>query len=239
MSIPSPRFEPSAVTAVVFDIGGVFLYPAFEPVRRRLTEAGLDAPTAHEAYRRAHHAGARALHDSGLAVQEHTHAFWDAYDSAYAQALGVPAESSLTFRVAIRTAWDWPHEENIAAFHRLAASGMPTAIVSNNNGTAEQQMIDHGVCQVGEGPLPRTAIVVDSTRLGVAKPDPAIMAPALDVLGHDPATVLYVGDTVHADVAGATNAGMQVIQLDPYDHHADLDHPRVADVSTLIALLGG
>lgn len=236
MSIP--RFEPADVRAVVFDIGGVFLYPAPEPVQQRLSDAGLTAPDRDDAYREAHHAGARALYDSGRSVAEHDNDFWDAYDSAYAQALGVPAAESLTFRVAIRTAWNWPHPENIAAFHRLTATGMPTAIVSNNDGTAPQQMIDHGVCQVGDGPLPRTAIVVDSSQLGVAKPDPAIMTPALDALGHEPGSVLYVGDTVHADVIGATNAGMQVVQLDPFDHHADLDHVRVKDVATLLTQLG-
>ena len=112
------------------------------------------------------------------------------------------------------------------------------AIVSNNDGSAVQQMADHGVCQVGAGPLPTVPVIVDSGVLGVSKPDSRIMAPALDALGFAPQHVVYVGDTVHADVLGATNAGMQVVQLDPFDHHAGYHHPRVRDVVELASLLG-
>ncbi len=49
--------------------------------------------------------------------------------------------------------------------------------------------------------------------------------------------VLYVGDTVHADVMGATAAGMQVVQLDPFDQHADYNHARCRDLGHLLQLL--
>ena len=78
---------------------------------------------------------------------------------------------------------------------------------------------------------------VDSAVFGIAKPDPAIFGPALDALGTDPARTLYVGDTVHADVGGATAAGMAVVQLDPYDLHGDFDHAPAADVAALADLL--
>ena len=67
----------------------------------------------------------------------------------------------------------------------------------------------------------------------VAKPDPAIFAPALAALDTDPARTLYVGDTVHADVLGATAAGLPVVQLDPLDLHRDHDHWRLPDVGAL------
>ena len=50
---------------------------------------------------------------------------------------------------------------------------------------------------------------------------------------------LYVGDTVHADVRGAQAAGMPVVQLDPYDLHADFDHLRLPTVAALADLLLG
>ncbi len=242
MTGTEPRFDPASVEAVVFDIGGVFLYPSPDPVRALLIESGRradrDDPSRDDlVFRRAHHAGVRALYDSEQEVAEHHTAFWHAYDHAYLDAVGVPLEEHAAFSVAVRTAWNWAHPANIAAFHQLVASGMPTAIVSNNDGTAEDQLVEHNVCQVGEGPLPSTSAVVDSGRIGIAKPDPAIMVGALAALGQPPANVLYVGDTVHADVRGATNAGMQVVQLDPYDQHADLSHPRVADVAALVESL--
>lgn len=223
--------------AAVFDIGGVFSYPDYAPVAEKMSELGVPQPSNLTEYRRAHHAGVRALSDTGGPPREDQPDFWGGYDTAYAASLGVPQQHLDSFRIAVRTTWDWTHEENIAAFHRLSATGLPLAIVSNNNGTAPQQMRDYGVCQVGDGPLPNVAAIIDSTLEGVAKPNPAIFTPALEALGFEPNNVLYVGDTVHADVQGATNAGMQVVQLDPFDQHTDFDHARLHDLDQLVSAL--
>ncbi len=230
-------FRPETVQAAVFDIGGVFAYPDYQPVAAKLDEIGAEQPESIIEFRRAHHAGVRALVDSGRPTAEHKPDFWAFYDRAYATTLGVDLVHLDDFRVAMRNNWGWIHEENVASFHRLAATGLPVAVVSNNDGTAPEQMRDFGVCQVGDGPLPSVAAIVDSTLVGISKPDPAIFTPALDALGLDPATVLYVGDTVHADVVGATNAGMQVVQLDPFDHHHDFDHARLEDLAKLVDAL--
>lgn len=236
-TLGSVTFSPGTVDAVVFDIGGVFTYPDYVPVAERLDHLGVARPAELSAYRRAHHAGVRALCDADRATEEHLADFWAVYDDAYGATLGVADDDLPEFRVAIRLGWSWVHEENVRSFHRLVGAGMPTAIVSNNDGTAPEQMRDHGVCQVGTGPLPAVAAIVDSTLQGVAKPDPAIFDPALDALGHRPDRVLYVGDTVHADVMGAKAAGMQVVQLDPFDHHADFDHARCRDLDELLGHL--
>lgn len=230
-------FASGTVDAVVFDIGGVFTYPDYVPVEARLGDIGVAPPPEVTAYRRAHHAGVRALADADRPTEEHKPDFWQVYDAAYGATLGVAPGQLEDFRVAIRESWSWVHRENVEAFHRLHATGIPAAIVSNNDGTAPDQMRDFGVCQVGSGPLPSVAAIVDSTIEGVAKPDPAIFQPALQALGVDPGRVLYVGDTVHADVMGATAAGMQVIQLDPFDHHDDYDHARCRDLDQLIGLV--
>ncbi|MEM7339407.1 MAG: HAD-IA family hydrolase [Actinomycetota bacterium] len=239
-STSAPRFEPASVQAVVFDIGGVFLYPQYAAVVARLGELGLPAPTELDAFRRAHHAGVWALTDARInasgGVDEQSQVFWGVYDRAYSAELGVEDHAD-DLADAIRSTWSWPHKGNIDAFHALAADGWPVAIVSNNNGTAADQMVQHGVCQVGPGPLPTVPVIVDSAIEGVAKPDPAIFDPAIEALGLDPGTLLYIGDTVHADVDGATNAGLQVVQLDPFDHHAMFEHPRRATVADIAAEL--
>jgi len=233
-STREPQFDPTTVAAVVFDIGGVFLYPQYRAVEAKLVELVIERPDHIVAYRRAHHAGVLALTSAVLSQggvgDEASGDVWAHYDHAYATSLGAPRADRDQLRVAMRHAWDWRHDANVAAFHRLAAAGLPVAIVSNNDGTAATQMRDHGVCQVGPGPLPSVAAIVDSAIVGASKPDPAIFVPALDALGVEPARVLYVGDTVHADVHGATNAGMQVVQLDPFDHHAHFGHARAEDL---------
>lgn len=230
-------FSPDSVEAAVFDIGGVFSYPDYEPVAAELDSLGVNQPDDIMAFRRAHHAGVRALTDAGRPTREDQADFWALYDAAYAATLSVPLDELERFRVAVRVGWNWVHEPNVAAFHRLAATGLPVAIVSNNDGTAPEQMTDFGVCQVGPGQLPEAAAIVDSTLLGIAKPNPAIFSPALDALGIPPEKVVYVGDTVHADVMGATNAGMQVVQLDPFEHHSDFSHTRMIDLDEFVAAL--
>ncbi len=228
-------FQPESVAAVIFDIGGVFLYPHYEQVRSELGRTSDPSPDELLSFRRAHHAGCFALSTLASSAREHHQDFWAVYDEAYAASLSVPIEA---VERGIRTSWSWAHEQNIAAFHRLAEAGIPLAIVSNNNGTAPEQMRDYGVCQVlPGGPLPEVAAIIDSSLVGVAKPDPMIMAPALYALEVEPANALYVGDTVHADVAGATNAGMQVVQLDPFDQHVSYDHARLPDLSVLVDVL--
>lgn len=228
----------SAIDAVVFDIGGVFLYPHYSAIRRRMTELELEPPTDFEEFRRAHHFAAQQLWEMAPPDDEERREFWQVYDHAYAVALGVPAAQTAELKSAMRPSWSWPHADNIRAFWRLADAGVAAAIVSNNNGTAPRQMWDHRVCQVGTGPLPEVAAIIDSTLQGVAKPDPAIFAPALAALNTAAERTLYIGDTIHADVQGATAAGMPVAQLDPFDHHAGYGHTRLKTVADLCACLG-
>ena len=221
---------------MIFDIGGVFLYPHPGAVKSVQEKLGIAVDHSGTMYRRAHHAGVAALAKGSLA-DEHRDGFWQRYDKAYVSELGATADQRGAFDGSVRPSWTWPHQPNIDAFHRLAALGLPLAIVSNNDGSARPSMVEYGVCQVGPGPLPEVAIVVDSAVVGIAKPDPAIMEPALEALGIERQRVLYVGDTAHADVAAATAAGMQVVQLDPFEHHADFEHPRLRDIAALAELL--
>lgn len=252
-SVPSvaPTIDPAQIDAVVFDIGGVFTVRHHEVIAGALRPAGYDVPEGPAAYHRAHHDAVRAMSDllkAQEAVNEYEPELWLNWERGYVRSLGVPDEQleeavrtvveAMQSR-EIHTIWCQLLDENVAGFRRIVASGMPVAIVSNNNGTAEQQLAHFGIAQAGPGPLPSVAIIVDSTIVGHAKPDPEIFTPALEALGVDPARTLYVGDTVHADVRGAQAAGMQVVQLDPYDLHADFDHARLPDVGALADLLLG
>lgn len=240
----------SAIDAVVFDIGGVFTIRHRDFVRPALLAGGFEAPSDPRAYHRAHHVAVRAMSDllvDSSAVHEYERDMMARWERAYLRALGVPEDQVAAAAVAVlavaattevKYMWCMVLEDNVEGFRRIVASGMPVAIVSNNDGTAEAQLVHFGICQVGQGPLPSVSIVVDSGVVGASKPDPAIFQPALVALGTDPSRTLYIGDTVHADVRGAEAAGMPVVQLDPYDLHADFAHARVATVAVLADMLG-
>lgn len=237
--------DANVIDAVVFDIGGVFLVPHPDPIGDALAEVGIHVERDPERFRAAHYHGARGLTDLMLAddhVDELRHDSWRSYDLRYFGHLGVDddlIEDAHRARAAQRhvgaaEVWRLPLPHNIEAFHRLAAAGCRLGIVSNNDGTAADQMLTHRVCQLGVGQLPEVVAIVDSAVVGASKPDPRIFDPVLEALAVSPERVLYVGDTVHADVAGAAAAGLQVVQLDPLDLHADFDHHRAPDVAAVV-----
>jgi putative hydrolase of the HAD superfamily len=222
----------SSIDAVVFDIGGVFLLPHPDPIRTALQSGGLLCDAPDEQFRRAHYRAVHAVAD--LTIPDADPAFWREYELAYLREIGLldgSLEQAIEAWVTVRDLdvmglWRWVEAHNVATLRRLAAAGVPIAVVSNNDGTAAVQMERFGVCQVGPGPHTEVVAIVDSGAVGVAKPDPAIFRPALEALGTEPHRTLYVGDMVHADVRGARAAGMPVVQIDPYDFHATFDHPR-------------
>ena len=57
------------------------------------------------------------------------------------------------------------------------------------------------------------SVIVDSTQVGLTKPDPRIFRRALDELGVTPAAATFVGDSFVRDMAGARAAGMGHIWL--------------------------
>lgn len=242
-------FAWADIEAVVFDIGGVIAIPHHRAVREQLRSHGLAAPVPDLAYHRAHFAAMWAMHvEHPDDVDETNSATWQVFDRGYLESLGfsTTAERSVATAVAaildsggVERDWTWVLVDAVAAIHRLDTAAMPIAVVSNNNGTADQQMIDFGVGQVGEGPGVNLAALVDSGAIGIAKPDPRIFQPAFDALDVDPSRILYVGDTVHADVRGATAAGMPVVQVDPYGFHGALPHMTAPSVPSIVDELLG
>jgi putative hydrolase of the HAD superfamily len=239
--------SPDLIDAVVFDMGGVFVIPAPTAISDLVSRTGVPLELDDAAARRAHYSGVAAITVAvaECEVDESHPSLWEAYDGAFFESAGLSGEAlqtAMTVRHSERLTgdtaaiWNHPLPENVGAFV-VVAELRPVAVVTNNNGTAVQQCIDLEICQVGPGPLPEVVAIVDSGVLGIAKPDPRIFAPALDALGTHASRTLYVGDTVHADVRGATAAGMPVVQLDPFGFHAGHSHWRLPDVVALAAHL--
>ncbi|MBT5140581.1 MAG: HAD family hydrolase [Acidimicrobiaceae bacterium] len=236
-------YSPEVIDAVVFDMGGVFIVPDPVVLNRVLLSHGVSAALTGENAAQRHYAGVRAMTEllAHTDVREGNLDVWEHYDRAYFGVAGIDGDDldvAIGARRELRAqgegelVWRHPLAENIAGFARIAML-RPVAIVTNNNGTAIQQCLDHGICQVGEGALPQVAAIVDSGVLGISKPDPRIFEPAIEALATTAGRTLYVGDTVHADVRGAQAAGMPVVQLDPFDYHDDHDHWRLPGLHAL------
>ena len=138
--------------------------------------------------------------------------------TAYLEALflqaGVPADRLLEVRACLaalhgeRHLWSGTAGDTHDALSRLRAAGLRLGVVSNSDGRVEEALEAASLRQYFE-------VVVDSTLVGVEKPDPAIFRAALDALEVPPAAALYVGDLYEVDVVGARAAGIPAVLLVP------------------------
>ncbi len=223
-----PNFD-----AILFDAGGIFLLPDPTVLGPLLAYHGGDPSIG--AHRRAHYAGMAAKSAAGA-----TEKFWQEYNLAYVQSVGVLAEEvEFAAMVLERTrnayTWRWPIPESVLALQALHAAGMPIGVVSNASGQIAEVLARSGVCQVGEGPHTPVRVIIDSHVVGVAKPDPKIFDFALDHFpGVERERIAYVGDSVTMDVGGASAAGLHPILLDPHDDHPDADFQRIGSLGELL-----
>jgi putative hydrolase of the HAD superfamily len=235
MSLES--IDPSRVDAVFFDVGGVFFIPNHVVLRPLLAELDVLAPDD-ETFRRSHYAGIRHLVD-----ELEDDMFWTGYNSRYVESLGVVEADRMRVAEAIRGVWmsgmrlwTWIQDDAVTALARIAKV-CRVGIVSNADGTVERDLQRFGVCQVGEGAGTTVEVIVDSTVVGVSKPDPAIFGFALEPLQLRAEQCLYIGDSYRYDVIGATRAGLQVVHYDPYDLHEDATHARARSLDQVAELL--
>jgi putative hydrolase of the HAD superfamily len=223
------------IDAVLFDAGGVLVVPdpaAIAPVFRRF-----GADPRPEDVVRAHYAGMRAQDAQATEYDD-----WDLYRMHLALACGVPPDDAVPAAVALHEVWSpylWRHPLAVAvsALFHLQRQGVPLGVVSNASGQIEGVLAAQGVCQVGTGAGVPVQVIVDSEVAGVMKPNPAIFAPALEVLGLAPDRVGYVGDSVRNDVRGAEAAGLVPLHLDPHDDHPDAQHRRIRSLHDLLDLV--
>ena len=105
--------------------------------------------------------------------------------------------------------WNHPIAGAREAVEELRGRGYRVGVVSNSDGTVAEAL-----AIAGFGGLFET--VIDSTNVGVSKPDAAIFDFALEALGVPAGQTWYVGDSPFHDVGGARAAGLAaVVLVDP------------------------
>jgi putative hydrolase of the HAD superfamily len=225
--------------AVLLDVGGVLLLPDHERMLGALVRAGFTP--SDEVLDAAHYAGAARL-DEQTVTGEWPH-FWKHYLDAYITTCGVPdelredAHFHLDSEFAVAASWTRVAPSAPDGLRALEATGVRLGIVSNADGTIEQMLRDARLVQVGEGPGIAVDVVIDSTVVGVAKPDPHIFELALGAMSVDASDAWYVGDMPAFDVVGARNAGLRPFVMDPCQLHLDADYDRVGSLSELAVLV--
>jgi putative hydrolase of the HAD superfamily len=77
-------------------------------------------------------------------------------------------------------------------------------------------------------------LMIDSTEVGVEKPDGGIFALTLQRLGVAPGAALHVGDFFHIDVVGARAAGLHAWLIDSAGLYEGYDCPRFPDLTGVV-----
>jgi len=217
--------------AVILDVGGVLLVPHAETVAAALGEFGVSIDE--DVAERAHFEGIAALD----AVPPRRDDEFYAYREAYARSLRIADQHMPEVHGRMDLLWSGPTVDlwrqevkgSVAGLQQLASRGLKLGIVSNADGTIEEQLRRGRICQVGEGLGVPVLAIIDSHIVGVAKPAADIFRHALEPIGVEPERAVYVGDTIRFDVMGARAAGLRPIHFDPYElcpHRQDHAHVR-------------
>ena len=133
------------------------------------------------------------------------HAAWQ---FEYLEKTGVPPLGAFRARMVadfVATVRD-AARANVAMLAGLKARGLELGVVSNGCGNVDVLCEDLGY-------TPFLSIVVDSRRVGLFKPDPAIYAYAASTLGRAPSAIMMVGDSFERDVRPAKAIGMTTAWL--------------------------
>lgn len=233
----------SRPSAVLLDVGGVFLLPDRSRIRQALDQVG-HAVIDNMAIDRAHYRATRVF-PMDLEGNEDLRHYWDRYLQVYAHSLEVPeglidqAVEHLRNEYVSGGLWTEIISGSPRGLEELVATGVPVGIVSNSNGTIEDRLASLEVLQVGPGAGVEVRCVIDSGAVGVEKPDPRIFDYALEQLGMAPEGMWYVGDTPAFDVVGATRAGLSPILMDPFDVNGDFSVTCVDSVSEVARMIEG
>ena len=221
----------SAVEAVLLDAGGVLVLPNPWAVTSVLRAAGgIIEP-----------ADVTRLHYKATAAMDAARdGDWKRYNNVLINHAGVPparvddvsAGLFELYTAPAATLWNVVPDGLVADLKALAETGVEIAVVSNSDGTVEALLRMLGV------PID---IIIDSSVVGFAKPQPEIFGFALEKLGVAPKHALHVGDTAWADVDGAHAAGVRPLHLDPYGDCPDADghHEHLRSLADVVALVTG
>ncbi len=185
------------IRAVLWDFGGVILSSPFEAFRHYEAERGLPTDFLRSV-------NAADPHDNAWARLERAELSAEDFDAAFAtesEALGhrVPGADVLGLLAGeVR-------QEMVIALDRVKAAGLATACLTNNISGGEARPDMAAV-------MARFDVVLESSKLGVRKPEPAFYALACEQLGVEPSECVFLDD-LGVNLKPARDMGMTTIKV--------------------------
>ena len=235
MMLSAERRAKIRCRAVFLDGGGVIVLPNAELVCEALRRVGVAIDAS--AVTPAHYRTVRELDRCSANGAD------AGYLTPFCETLGVPpsqrdrAVAALAQladrRLSGEVLWSQPTPHALETLEALRSAGIPVTVVTNSDGHAADNLRDAGVCHTTAGAGARVSDVIDSGRVGSAKPDPRIFHLALESAGVEAGAVVHVGDMISTDVLGARAAGITPIHLDPDRSCHARDHRHIRSLKAI------
>jgi putative hydrolase of the HAD superfamily len=201
----------SDVKAVLFDFGGVVLTSPFEAFAAHEQEMGLPDGFIRQLNATNPDTNAWARLERNEVDIE---GFCDLFE-AEAAAAGHP----ISGLAVLECLSGQVRPQMVEALRRIKAAGMPLALLTNNFTTSDVQEHRPDVAEA----MALFDIVIESSKAGVRKPDPAAYQLVLDELAVHPEEVVFLDD-LGINLKPARALGMRTIKVvDPDDALAELE----------------
>lgn len=224
--------EMPSLELVCLDAGGVLVNPNFERIAEALRRHGVSVEAARLAA--AEPFAKRELDTAALIRATNDRARgWRYFDLVLAHAgvaSGAQTQAALQELAAYHARhnlWESVPPEVLPGLERLRALGVRLAVVSNSNGTLRDKLQRLGLA-------PAFDLVIDSSEVGVEKPDARIFRITLERLQVGPDRAVHLGDFFNVDVTGARSAEIEAWLLDSAGLYPDCDAPRVRSLTEFV-----
>jgi putative hydrolase of the HAD superfamily len=200
--------------AIFFDAGNTLIHMDYDAIAAALGREGV-AVSATDVQRAEWRARVRldASFQPGASTEHPSTG--ERYLAFVLDEVGVRAPALVSALTAWRRAYNLPRglwtvvePDAEAALVLARRAGLTTAVISNSNGTIADILDSLGL----GGNLD---FVIDSSLVGVEKPDPRIFRIALERARLQPEQAAYIGDLYSIDVLGARAAGLPAVLMDP------------------------
>jgi putative hydrolase of the HAD superfamily len=191
------------IKAVLWDFGGVILSSPFEAFRHYEAARGLPSDFIRTVNTAEPHANAWArLERSEITAEE--------FDSAFARESAALGHEVRGAEVLELLAGD-VREEMVTAIDRVKAAGLATACLTNNVAGGDVS-VDGAVRPDVAAVMARFDLVLESSKLGVRKPEPAFYTLACEQLGVTPDECAFLDD-LGVNLKPAREMGMTTIKV--------------------------
>ncbi len=120
----------------------------------------------------------------------------------------------------------------LEAVETLNTEGFRLAVVSN---APSHLFVEEAVAKIGLRPF--FSPVMSSALAGARKPDPRLFLSVASAWELDPATIVVIGDGMHADIEGAQAAGMRGILVHGAANPDNAEYPGDAEPDATLATI--